>query len=424
MIRSVQEETVKTISDGSVAWHSWFVLAVLTFSTFLIIGGTLTSIGVYVPTLSAVQGWTERETGEAATALLVGMAAASIVAGVLIDRFDPRLTLCVGIGLVAAGCAVGGLAGSSTMFVAAFAIIGVGGGLGTGVPAIAIIAVLFGNRRGLALGIYFGLMALSSGCVPPAIGLLIPELGWRGALYGTGAAIAICLPLALFMPLDLAGSEEGPTIAAADGLDVGQALRTPGFWGLAIAMTAAMISVNAIVFALIPYLLDGGYQEPRALSIYSVINLLSVPALLVGGAVADKWSARLVLPIVVMMQGLAALMLLGGLAPGWAGDAALATFGILWGASSGVPQIGAMLLEDAVGQRHFGTMLGINSALTGIISGFAPLLTGWLREVSGGYHLPFLLYGAVTCATVPLLLLVRTRFSPVREPQTELSVVA
>lgn len=399
-------------SAEGATWRNWFVLAVLTISTFIIIGGTLTSIGVYVPALTAQQGWGERQVGAAATALLLGMSAASIVAGVLADRFDPRRVLSGGLATVAAGCAVAGWAVASAVFVLGFALIGVGAGLSTIVVSIAIITALFGEHRGIALGVYFAMMALASACVPPVVGLIIVAAGWRVALFLTAAAIAACLPFCLFMPLARGARHNDPAADVRTGLTVGAALRTPGFWCLTLAMTASLVSVNAIVFAFVPYLLDGGYAEPSAVSLYGFANFMSVPALFIGGAVADRWGARRVLPFVVLMLGVAALTLLRAGAPDATGHVAIGVFAILWGLSSGVPQIGSMQLEDVVGPRHFGAVLGINTALSGLVAGFAPLLTGVLREASGGYQLAFLLYGVATLAVAPLVLAAKPRFSP------------
>jgi nitrate/nitrite transporter NarK len=193
-------------------------------------------------------------------------------------------------------------------------------------------------------------------------------------------------------------------------MTVSQALRTWPFWALTAAITLATLPVQGVMFAVVPYFVEGGLPIAKAVSIYSFANLAAVPALFLGGALADRLGARRVLRYAILAQGVGTFSLIVTVGHFSLGPVAIVTFVVLWGISAGSPLvIGPIVLKDLVGGGNFGMLLGINSAISGIVSSLAPIQFGWIRELSGGYGTAFVIFGLLACAAAPLVSTVQSR---------------
>ncbi len=400
-------------SPGNI--NKWPILAALAIISSLLIGGTLVSLSVYIPVLEHNERWAAESLGAAATGLLLGMSLAGIASGIIIDRLSARYVIIGGTLVASLGCWLAGESTTAGMFIVATTMIGAGLGFATNVPSIPIISNLFGPNRGLGLGIYFSMLALSAGVLPPIASALIGHLGWRSAMYVTGATIAFSCMLAVLVRLPtIAEQRTGHSpdeVEIQVGVQVGSAISTVSFWALASAMTLSLISVQGVLFSVVAYFINSGMSNFSAVNIYSVANMAGVPGLFAIGALADRIGARRVLPYGLIVQSVGTLALLFAIFHGPAGWIAVGIFSVFWGVSSGLPsQVGPMLLEDAFGSRHFGALLGINTAITGIMSAFAPVFAAWIREISGSYATIFITFSLMTLAAVPVIWLVRPRF--------------
>lgn len=380
--------------------RAWSLVAALSLIAFAIIGGTLTSLGVYLPVLQREFGWSETAMGGLPVAMLLGMSAGNLVVGRLMARLGIRGTLAVGIIAAAIGWAAAARAGSLPSFMAAMALAGAGAGIATIVPGVAAITRRFDARRGLAIGAFIGACALASSVVPPLSGWLIAEQGWRSAILVTGGVLAVlCLPLTALvrMPRDAAPTDHGDAegVAEDSAPAAGEVARLPAYWLLTTALTVSQLCMNGILFNIVAFFLRHGFAQHDAIAIYSVTNLMALPGLFIGGALADRYGARVMLPGALLLQAAGTLCLLGVGGADLAGSGvAIAGFILLWGLAGGLPsQIGPMVLADLIGSRAFASMLGVMFTITGLIGALAPVGTGWLYEVHGGYALPIIVCG-------------------------------
>lgn len=394
--------------------NKWFALTVVCAVSGLLIGGPLVSLNAYTPILEQVQGWSSDVLDGAATAMLLSMSISSIVSGRLIDRFSPKFAIVAGTLIAGAGSWLAHIAGSPHQFMLAYSFVGLGLGAATTVSAIPILSNQFGHDRGTALGIYFASMSLACAILPVATSTLIHHYSWRTALLITAAILVIAaLPaLVLHTPSAAEESEESAPseVAYSEGLTAAEALRSRSYWSLLIGMALAMISVQGVLFAVVSYLSRGGMSTEHAVQVFSVLNLFAVPAAPAIGYIADRVGARAVTPLGVALQGIGTLAILGAFAHGDVQWTSVGIFAVLWGTASVVAgQTGPMLLEDIVGPRHFGELLGINVAVTGLLAALAPLMTAFLRN-AGGYSLVFCVYGGICLAAAPLIWCTNPKF--------------
>lgn len=374
------------------------------------------SIGVYIPVLELGEKWSTEALGMAATAMLLATSLSGIISGVFSDHFNPRYAIIGGALLASMGAWLAGSAPEIGTFIAAAAMIGTGTGLATMVPSILIISHIFGPHRGLGLGAYFATLAMSAGILPTIVSTLIENTGWRSTLHITSATIAVSSMLMVLARIPKLSDRTLPDcksdISPATGDRVSSAVCTLSFWAIALAMTLSLISVQGVLFSAVAYFVDSGMSSLKAVNVYGAANLIGMPALFAIGALVDRVGARRVLPIGLVVQGIGTFALLIAITGGFTGWVAIAVFALFWGASSGLPsQVGPMLLEDTFGSLHFGALLGTNTAISGILSAFAPLLTALIRDVGGSYATVFIICSLMALISAPLIWLVRPKIS-------------
>ncbi|WP_176592239.1 MFS transporter [Sphingobium sp. EM0848] len=376
----------------------WGVMAVLSVIGFLLIGGMLTSLSVYMSVMQPHFRWSEAEMGAGPVALLLGMSAGNLVVGPAMRAIGVRGLFAFGAGMAVCGWIAAGFAGALPSFMAAMVLAGLGVGMATIVPGIAVISQSFHQHRGLAIALFIGGCALASATMPMISGRLIEALGWRATFWTIGAAAGlICAGLVHVLPRTLCETCGGDG-AEEPGLTREQALRKPGYWLLAIVLTISQLSLNAILFNLIAYLQHSGFDQADAVKIYSITNFMSLPGLVIGGLASDRISARILLPVILALQAAGTLALLGvGGETLWQGRVAIALFVMIWGSVAGLPaQAGSMLLTEMIGQRAYAAMLGIIFTINGFVGALAPVAVGWAYEASRGYALPVFCLGLLT----------------------------
>jgi EmrB/QacA subfamily drug resistance transporter len=121
-----------------------------------------------------------------------------LLGGRLADLLGRRDVLLVGTGLVAVGSTVGGLAGSSGLFIAARLVQGVGAALMLP-AALSTLTTNFTTEkdRTAALGVWGAIAGLSSAVGILAGGLLVEGPGWRWVMFVNPIAIVFLVPVIL-----------------------------------------------------------------------------------------------------------------------------------------------------------------------------------------------------------------------------------
>ena len=399
----------------------WLWLGIVSVNGFLLIGGMLTSLTVYASDMQRHFGWSEAAMGGGPVALLLGMSAGNLLIGAAMRRLGLRGTFSLGAAIAAMGWIAAGFVHSLAQFAAAMALAGLGAGMATIVPGIALLSETFHERKGLAIALFIGACALASSTMPMLTGALIAWLDWRAVFWTVGGtAGAICLGLLRLLPRRLADAP-APAASAMPPADTGPSRRQvaamPGYWLLTLGLTLSQLCMNGVLFNVIAYLQKSGYTAPDAIRIYGIANLMSLPGLLVGGYLSDRIGGRIMLPVVLALQAAGTAMLLGvGLAP-WDRFAVIG-FIAIWGSISGLPaQGGAVVLGEMIGRRAYPAMLGIVFTVTGVVGALAPLLMGWLYTATGGYAWPIAML-ALMALLATLAVLAGTLCRPVGHPST------
>jgi MFS family permease len=179
----------------------------------------------------------------------------------------------------------------------------------------------------------------------------------------------------------LPGDASGP--AANDGLEVNakEALRSPAFLILGGAFFACCAAHSGPIFHTVSYAIGCGLPMVAAVTIYSMEGVGGLAGRLLFGIAADKWGAKLVLVVGLLVQAFAAPAYLAVNQLGGFYAVAL-VFGAAYG---GTMPLYAALARDAFGPRILGTVLGAATLLSSLGMALGPFIGGWLYDRFGSY---------------------------------------
>lgn len=419
---SVQSETA-TVSPNSQTHiypdqrQAWIVVAAMAVTLCILFGTTLISFGVFsAPIMETFQSSNE-QTANIATAFMVTMTLVMPLAGWLLDRIGPRITMTVGALLTGSGYLMASFSQDTSSVTSALAISGVGVGISTYIPAIALaMRWVELKRQGLAIGIMLSGGAIGSMVFPILLTHITELHGWRYAMQMIAAlALLICVPLLLWLARypnqPLPTIEEDSSTQELTGHSVGKALRLPRYW-FWIALQALMtLSSLGLLVNIIPYLISVGYTPQEAATIFASKSIAGLLGSFLFGWLSGRWDIKPVLMLGTAIGAFGILALLVAHDPTF-GFSAIVFFTIAWGATYNlVNQLSPMLMEETVGQRNFGTLLGLGNLIGGVGGAFSPKLIGYLLDISGSYSL-----GILVCAACMFAALIPIAFQHNRIP--------
>ena len=286
----------------------------------------------------------------------------------------------------------------------AWALIGVGMGMGLYESAFATLAGIYGkNARSSITGITL-IAGFASTLAWPLSGFLEIQLGWRWACVVWAAChLFIALPLNALLPQQNLAEPQAPTLplAAPDA----QAYRGAATVLLAFIFAATWFSSTAMATHM-PRLLEASGATPAAaIAAASLIGPAQVLTRIAEFGLLQRFHPLLSAQIAAAAHPLGAglLLLIGG--------PAAYIFTLLHGAGNGVLTIAKGTLPLALfGSAGYGHRQGLLNAPARILQAFAPLLFGYLLERFGALSICFTLALAIASlwALIVLQLVTRT----------------
>jgi MFS family permease len=388
-----------------------------------VVGGALGVMAVtfgvtysFAPFFASLQQAFAAERGAVSLAFSIAVPlyfALGAVSGPLADRFGPRRVSLAGIVIGALGLVY---AAQATALWQVYLGWGVGVGICVGfsyVPAIGAVQLWFVKHRGFASGIAVSGIGLGTLLGPLAAGLLIDQLGWRGAWMALGAFTLVAGALATWFldgPPERRGmlpdggiAEPAASTAApqAAGASVRDALASRPFW----LLYGALISISMGAFIpfvhLVPFAEDHGIAHGTAVAVFSLVGIGSTAGRFCIGGIADRLGRKRSLAAVFL--GVALMMLW------WLSSSAawqLAAFALIYGTCFGAfVALYPALTVDYFGTRSASGIIGLlyTAAAFGTLLG--PKLAGDAFDIFRSYAVPIAVGGAFAGLAVVLTLL-------------------
>jgi len=387
---------------GKKIFYGWYIVAA---SLLIIIldGLLLYSFGVFLPYLNENFGLSRAAGSSLFSFRSLVQAPAFILAGRMIDRFDPRAVI-FGGGLIAAlGMFFTGIAQTTwQLYISYGFFIGLGDAV-LYITCVALVSRWFVKRRALAIGIITTGVPLSGLITNPLTAWLINGFGVRNALFALGALMLTVLMSAFVLRsrpedknLKPYGEENGGRYEKSregsgipeDGNDWGaiEAISTPNYWLMYSMYFLGFTTFLIIVTQFYNFEIDlkvaalAAAGPPAAIGLGSIIGRTLLSSIL-----AEMLEYRKVLIICFFAQGSTIILLLA-FDHIWA----FYIFGFLFGFfySAWVP-IFPTLLGKFFGLRALGTIYGIFGTSYSIAAIGGPLLAGYVHDVAGTYTYPF-----------------------------------
>ncbi|MFT5114348.1 MAG: putative MFS family arabinose efflux permease [Parasphingorhabdus sp.] len=324
-------------------------------------------------------GWDKTTLSGAFTMALLISAFASPIAGRLIDRGHGRLVLVVSTLLIAGGLLVLSFVSQLWHFYLAWALIGVAMAGGLYEACFAFVVWLAGvNAKRFITTIT--LVAGFAGAVSfPSVYWLTELIGWRNCLWVfAGVAVVIILPLFLSLPV----KRQAPADSQEhDGHHtIGQAIRSPLFWLLAIGFSLIGLEHGMIISHLLPILYDRGIAAEHAVFYAACIGPMQV----FGRLVMVVLQRRIDMVIIAMAGSLIMLLAVLALKFSIALTVLALLFVLLHGSSYGISSITRPVLTiEFLGSVNFGAISGLIGALYMTMIAIAPLLAAVIWSTSG-----------------------------------------
>jgi MFS family permease len=226
------------------------------------------------------------------TAIVIALVALPITAlflpmvGRLIDRFGVRPIAAISAVLMAGMFfALARLDGSLGAFYAGFIGFNVLGAATGPISYTRPVAQRFTSGRGTAIAIALSGIAISGIVLPPVLGPLIANVGWRAGYRLIGG---IALAGGLVAVLLIRSSGRNQRRAENDGLTRAQALKTSVFWNLGIAIFCVSAASVGFVSQLQSVAFEFGATLQQTTLLLSVTSLAVLPARLLAGWALDR----------------------------------------------------------------------------------------------------------------------------------------
>jgi len=382
---SLMEQLVETINSETVRapaahrfWHFRPGMTIVGFTfvlQFVSMGAAYYAFGVYLKYLPDVLDTDRFYVSLAMTAqsLVMGLAG-PLVGRALAERSLVGLLL-VGCALMSVGFWLLSLASQLWHLYVAFGLfVSTGMVLLGSLPANTLVANWFVKNRGIALGIsQFGLTISGAVIVPLTAWLVLQE-----GLVFTFRAYAIGIPI-LLLPLILkfaiktpeevgehpdgiapvADSQPDPTDQGQNPWTVRRALADRNIWLLAFIVGPSFLSIGAVLITLPSYGTDIGLSGMQAAGVVSWATLLGAFAKPLFGALADRFSTKLVVACSLSLQVTGICLLL--VAQSYF---TLVLSGLFFGLGyGGMATLWAVMIGELFGRLSFSRVMGAMSPM-------------------------------------------------------------
>jgi MFS family permease len=371
--------------------------------------GAMFSLPVFLLPISRQTGWSMTGVSAAMTLGFLAMAAGSIAWGGLSDRLGPRPVVILGALVLAASLTLVSHARSLLIFQLIFGI-GVGGAAAAiFAPMMACVTGWFDTHRSLAVSLVSAGMGMAPLTMSPLAAWLITRHDWRTSVQIIAVVVAVVMiPVALLVRRPPFGDESafvGGEDEPGQALSVGQVLKSPQFVILVLTNFFCCATHSGPIIHTVSYAVTCGIPMMAAVSIYSVEGLAGMAGRVGFGVLGDRFGAKRVLVLGLLIQALAALGYV--FARNLAGFyAAAGLFGFIY---AGVMPLYAVLARENFPMRMMGTVIGGTAMAGSLGMATGPVAGGLIYDAVGGYQ--WLYIGS--CAMGLGAFLVALSFKPV-----------
>ncbi len=370
------------------------------------------SFGVFLLPISRTFGWGREVVSSALAVTMFVQAVSLLFVGQMVDRYSPKATVIIGTVLFGSMIAALSLITSSkAMLYVLFGSLGAVASTQTQVPYAKIVSAWFQRGRGTAIGMMLLGSAIGTTLMPPFAQAVIAAWGWRVAFLAIAAAtLLVALPAQLLLlrwppPRTDASKGQAQVSALDTGASLPSALRTPAFWGLAVALFLVANVLTGLMVHLFALLKDRSFSDASSVTAVSIAGMSMIAGRLIAGLTADRFRSDLVAAAFFGLPEVAIALLWHPTGVVGASVAA-AVVGVC---SGGETAIAAVLILKLFGQRAFGKIYAFVLFGFSIGAGTGPWLLAGAFDRFGTYSPGLGIFAVFSLTACMLALLLRPR---------------
>jgi MFS family permease len=376
--------------EASPRYAGWRAVMACFLVALFIFGFGLYGNSIYVAELQRLRGWPAALVSGAITLGFLLSNIFAIFTSELIARLGASRLILLGSAALAASTIL--LAGARELWQLYLACILMSlGWTGMGTVVLAsVVSVWFVRRRGLAISLAFNGASCGGVILVPLLVFGIEAIGFSAAMMtATAIMIVILLPVVLLWggPRPATGavarahaSPDAQILAAPKAMSRAIALRRLAFWTVTIPFALALLAQVGFIVHQIA-LLEPMLGRSGAGFAVALTTSMALIGRLCLGMVADRFDPRPLsaasfvsqaLALTILMQADSAPVLL----------ACCAGLGFSVGNLITLPP---MIIHREFEASAFTVVLGLSTAISGIVCAFGPGMVGLVRSLSGGY---------------------------------------
>jgi MFS family permease len=390
--------------SGRRIFYGWFIVIVCFLSLFTVTGIALLSFPVFVKPLEQEFGWSR-------TWLLGGVAVAAIAVGILLpflghlmDTLSVRKIMAGGVFLTGFSFLL--IANMTSLFTwyLGLLLIGIGVAASTYIPVATLVTRWFVRQQGLAMSLAMAGLGAGGFVMPNAASALVQTGGWRMAYIVFAAVIFLfLLPLVTLVirshPRDLGlkaldeekaekrSAERSPDEFEQAPLGVKDAVKTGNFWAIGFADFCNAFAVVGLGANLVAFAVESGISASIAALAYSLINAVTVAAIVVVGLTTGQFNHRIVISAAYAVPALGVIVLFNLQQAG-----PLFFFALVAGISAaGRLTLWPIVVNKAFGARAYASVMGLLIIFYAVGIAAAPPVTGFIYDTTKGYRAIFLI---------------------------------
>jgi MFS family permease len=347
--------------------------------------GAMFSLPVFLRPIAQDTGWSITGVSTAMTLAFIAMALGSIAWGSLSDRWGPRVVVLAGSVILAGSLALASRSRSLLAFQLLFGVLVGGAAAAIFAPMMACVTGWFDTRRSLAVSLVSAGMGMAPMTMSPLAAWLVTHHDWRASmLIISGVVAVVMIPVAFLVrrPPVLAGARAAmPGMDTAPVMSRAHALRSPQFLVLLLTNFFCCAAHSGPIVHTVSYAVTCGIPLILAVSIYSVEGLAGLGGRVAFGLLGDRFGARQVLVIGLLVQAFGTL--------GYLAARELATFYTV-AAIFGFIYAGVMPLYSVIARENFplgmmGTIIGGMAMAGGLGMATGPVVGGMIYDADASY---------------------------------------
>lgn len=376
--------------------------------------GVWYSFSVFILSIIKEFGWTRAATSSIFSVFIFSQALMNLLAGHLQDRFGPRVVIPLGAVLLSISLVLTSQSHMLWHFVLTYGVFaGAGVSLLGFASHAAFIPKWFERKRGLAVGIAMSGIGFGMLVLIPSVEKWISLFGWRM----TYISLAV-LVLFIVFPLNLIFSRHSPEsiglMPDGDDLEITlntnhsrivkvmneswaqeswtlkKALRTKRFWFLCFAFYFLAFSYQGTLLHSVSAMVDFGLKRENAAFYFGILGIMGSLGKIVLGYLSDVYGRERVNTLGAILAIFGILSLVNVINAPWIFPLLFAVFfGLGYGAAA--PLLPSVCADIFIG-KSFGLIFAMIAVGGGAGGATGSYMAGLLRDLSGTYIVPFMVY--------------------------------